>query len=313
VSHSRIYAAAVRWTAIVNPVAGRGRTRRLRPELEAGLARRGVPFEVPDGVAGTRHAARVAFGRGDGVVVCGGDGTVAEVAGIAAECDGTIGVVPTGAGNDFARHLGIGARRPLDALGLLETGRVAACDLGRATDADGTSAWFTTVANTGFDSEANRWANGVRWATGTPLYLMAVLRTLVAYGPRELRVVVDGVALEGRAWLAAVGNSRFYAGGMMIVPGAEVDDGVLDVCVIGDVSRAAFVARFPRVFRGTHTKVDGVVTRRGAVVELDAPGAGTPLEVWAAGERVGALPARIEVVAGAVRVLVPDGAPVTGR
>jgi diacylglycerol kinase (ATP) len=297
----------------VNPVAGRGRTGRLRVGLDAALARRGVPVEVPDDGDGTRRAARVAFGRGDGVVVCGGDGTVAEVAGVAAECDGTIAVVPTGAGNDFARHLGIGARRPLDALALLETGRVAACDLGRATCGDRASAWFTTVAYTGFDSEANRWANEVRWATGTPLSLLAVLRTLATYRPRELRVVVDGVARDGPAWLAAVGNTRFYAGGMMIAPGAEVDDGWLDVCVIGDVSRAELVARFPRVFRGTHTRVAGVVTRRGAVVELDAPGEGRPLELWAAGERIGALPGRVEVVRGAVRVLVPDGAPVTGR
>ena len=71
----------MRWTAIVNPVAGRGRTRRLRAELDAALARRGVPVEVPDDVDGTRQAARAAFRRGDGVVVCGGDGTVAAVAG----------------------------------------------------------------------------------------------------------------------------------------------------------------------------------------------------------------------------------------
>ena len=212
------------------------------------------------------------------------------------------------------RPHGIGSRRPLDALGLLETGRVAGCDLGRVTGTDGGSAWFTTVANTGFDSEANRWANGVRWATGTPLYLLAVARTLVTYRPRVLRVVVDGVECGGPAWLAAVGNTRFYAGGMMIVPGAEVDDGLLDVCVIGAVPRAEFVARFPRVFRGTHTREASVTTRRGRVVELDAPGGGgPPLELWAAGERVGTLPGRVEVIAGAVRVLVPDGAPVTAR
>jgi diacylglycerol kinase (ATP) len=286
----------------------------LRPELEAALVRRGVPVEVPDDVDGTRRAARVAFGRGDGVVVCGGDGTVAAVAGVAAEGEGTFAVVPTGAGNDFARHLGIGSRRPIDAVGLVETGRVATCDLGRVTGADGGSVWFTTVANTGFDSEANRWANGVRWATGTALYLLAVARTLVTYRPRTLRVVVDGEDCGGVAWLAAVGNTRFYAGGMMIVPGAEIDDGLLDVCVIGAVPRWEFVARFPRVFRGTHTREAAVTARRGKVVELDAPrDGGPPLELWAAGERVGALPARVEVVAGAVRVLVPDGAPVTGR
>lgn len=301
----------MRWTAIVNPVAGRGRTARLRAELDGAFTRRGIPVEVPSGVDGTRAQARAAFERGDGVIVCGGDGTVSAVAGVAAECDGVIGVVPTGAGNDFARHLGVGSRRPLDALALLERGRVARCDLGRATAADGATQWFTTVANTGFDSEANRWANGVRWATGTPLYVAAVLRTVVTYRPVPLRVTVDGDVLEGPTWLAAVGNGRFYAGGMMIVPGAEVDDGLLDVCVIGAISRLTFVARFPQVFRGTHTAVPGVVTRRGAVVELDAGGGS--LELWAAGERVGALPARVEAVAGAVRVLVPDGAPVTRR
>jgi diacylglycerol kinase (ATP) len=304
----------MRWTAIVNPVAGRGRTNRWRAELEDELGRRGVPVDVPDGVEGTRRAARAGFERGDGVVVCGGDGTVAAVAAVAAGCGGTMAVVPTGAGNDFARHLGIGARRPLDAVALLDTGRVAACDLGRATSHDGVSAWFTTVANTGFDAEANRWANGVRWATGTPLYLLAVLRTVAMYSPRELTVRVDGAEWAGRAWLAAVGNTRYYAGGMMIAPGAEVDDGLLDVCVIGAVPRAEFIARFPRVFRGTHPRVDGVTMLRGAVVELDAPAAsGQPLELWAAGERVGVLPARVEVVPGAVQVLVPAGAPVTGR
>ena len=198
-------------------------------------------------------------------------------------------------------------------MALLEQGRVAACDLGRVVASDGAGAWFTTVANTGFDSEANRWANGVRFATGTPLYVLAVLRTLATYRPQWLRVTVGGAVVEGPAWLVAVGNTRFYAGGMMIVPGAEVDDGLLDVCVIGDVGRVEFLARFPRVFRGTHVAVAGVEARRGTVVEVAGADVGAPLEVWASGERVGPLPARLEVKAGAVRVLVPPGAPVTGR
>jgi diacylglycerol kinase (ATP) len=303
----------MRWTAVLNPAAGRGRTTRLRVQLEAGLSARGVPVVVPESPAATVAAATEVCARGDGVVVCGGDGTVATVAGIAAEHGAAIAVVPTGAGNDFARHLGIDHRRPIEALHLLERGRLAACDLGRVTAADGASAWFTTVANTGFDSEANRWANGVRWATGTPLYLLAVLRTLLVYRPVPLRVVVDGAVVEGPAWLAAVGNGRFYAGGMMIVPAAEVDDGALDVCVIGDVGRLEFLLRFPRVFRGTHTAVRGVRARRGRVVDVGVLGGATPLEVWASGERIGPLPARVEAVAGAVRVLVPPGAPVTGR
>jgi diacylglycerol kinase (ATP) len=126
-------------------------------------------------------------------------------------------------------------------------------------------------------------------------------------------VVVNGTVLDGPAWLAAVGNGRYYAGGMLIVPAAEIDDGALDVCVIGDVSRLELLVRFPRVFRGTHTALAAVRTARGRVVDVGVLGDATPLEIWASGERVGPLPARVEAIAGAVRVLVPPGAPVTGR
>ena len=296
----------------MNPVAGRGRTRRTRAALDAALATRGIPVCRPASAAAADEEAAARFAAGEGVIVCGGDGTVARIAGVAAEAGGTIAVVPTGAGNDFARHLGIDGRRPLDALELLTSGRVAACDLGRVTTADGTTAWFTTVANTGFDADANRWANGVRWARGTTLYVLAMLRTLATYRPAAVQVVVDGVEHASRAWLVAVANTRYYAGGMMIAPGAEVDDGLLDVCLVGPVSRGEFLARFPSVFRGTHTQVEEVRTWRAATVELRA-GDDRALECWASGERVGPLPATLTAVPGALRVLVPAGAPVTGR
>src|SRR4029450_2485939 len=98
-------------------------------------------------------------------------------------------------------------------------GRVARVDLGRAEADDGTRAWFTTVANAGFDAEANRWANSVQSISGTPLYVLAVLRTLRSYQLRRLRVTVDDEVLETDGWLVAVANTRSYAGGMVIAPG----------------------------------------------------------------------------------------------
>jgi diacylglycerol kinase (ATP) len=258
-----------------------------------------------------RALARTAIEAGHGVIACGGDGTVAGLAGVAAETGGALAVVPSGAGNDFARHIGLDDHQPLDALELLTTGRIATVDLARATSADGTTAWCTTVANTGFDAEANRWANGVRLLTGSALYVAAVLRTTVTYRPQPIVVCVDGVEWRGRAWLVAVGNTRCYASGMTITPGAEIDDGLLDVCVIGDVPLAKFLLRFPEVFRGTHVHIDGVATFRGRRVELAADGGNIALELWASGERVGALPGSVEVVPGTLRVLVPREASVT--
>jgi diacylglycerol kinase (ATP) len=191
----------MRWRAVVNPSAGRGRTRKLLPRLTDAFAGTGLDVDVRVSVDldDAVRLAREAFDEGRGVAACGGDGTVNALAGVAADHGGILAIVPTGAGNDFARHLGLDRRRWLDAIPLLATGPVGTVDLGRAeltgadTDEHGaTVRWFTSVANAGFDSEANRWANGVQWASGTTLYILAVLRTLGTYRPHRFRLTVDG-------------------------------------------------------------------------------------------------------------------------
>ena len=300
------------WTAVVNPAAGKGRTRKLLPQLTESLtgALGDVEIHVTTDAGDVLRRARAAYAAGRTVVACGGDGTVNALAGVASETGGVLGIVPTGSGNDFAAHLGLDWKRWRDAVGVLTQDRVARVDLGRAVLDDGTSAWFTSVANSGFDSEANRWANGVRWATGTTLYVLAVVRTLAVYSPRRYRLTVDGEARDLDAWLVAVGNARGYAGGMRITPDARLDDGELDVCVVGAVSRAGFLRAFPRVFRGTHTSHPAVSMFRGKVIELASLESAGTNELYGSGERIGPLPARMEAVPGALRVLVPEDSPV---
>ena len=295
----------MRWTAVVNPVAGRGRTRRLLPQLRSTFAAHDVAVHVAADPADGVRAARDAYARGDGVVACGGDGTIAELAGVAADGGGPLAVVPTGAGNDFARQLGLDRRRPLETIGLLDTGDLIDVDLGRATSRDGSSRAFTTVANTGFDSEANRWANGIQWARGSALYLLAIARTIAVYRPRSVVVRVDDNEWRGRAWLVAIGNTRWYAGGLMITPDAQLDDGLLDVCVISAAPMLEFIARFPTVVRGNHTGLDKVLMFRGREIEVLGDAGASALELWSSGERVGALPATVTVEPRALRVLVP--------
>jgi len=302
----------------VNPSAGRGRTRKLLPRLTDAFAATGLDVDVCVSVDldDAVRLAREAFDDGRGVAACGGDGTVNALAGVAADHGGVLAIVPTGAGNDFARHLGLDRRRWLDTIPLLTTGQVGTVDLGRAEltgadeDGGGTVRWFTSVANAGFDSEANRWANGVQWASGTSLYVLAVLRTLGTYRPHRFRLTIDGDDHDIEAWLVAIGNARGYAGGMLITPGAELDDGQLDVCVVGPVSRAGFLRSFPRVFRGTHVSHPMVDMYRGKLVELASLDQSVPIELYGAGERIGPLPARMEAVAGALQVVVPGTAPV---
>jgi diacylglycerol kinase (ATP) len=253
--------------------------------------------------------AREAYGRGRAVVACGGDGTVCALAGVAADEGGVLGIVPLGSGNDFARQLDI-PRDDVDAaIDVLRTGRVVQADLGRAHTADGATTWFTTVANTGFDAVANAWANDVTWTSGTPLYVLATLRTLATYSPTPVRVTVDDTIIETEAWLVAVGNTRTYASGMMITPAASVHDGLLDVCVVGPVSRVDFLRTFPSVFSGTHVDHPEVRTARGRHVSVETLAPVRAVDLWASGEHAGPLPARLEPVPGALAVVVPAAAP----
>jgi diacylglycerol kinase (ATP) len=288
------------WTAIVNPVAGRGRTRKLLPEIEERAAALGAKVQVSPTAEDPTRLAQEAAGQGHDLIACGGDGLVAAVAGVAADTGRTLAIVPSGAGNDFARGLGYNPKRPLDAFGALEHGHDRVIDLGRVN-----GRWYTCVTASGFDAEANRWANTVHRLSGTALYVAAVLRTLAVYKPHPFRLTVDGEAHELRAWLVAVGNGPAYGGGMNIAPNARLDDGLLDITVVGEMSRLEMLWNFPKVFKGTHLGNPKVSTFRGERAELESLDSSVPMDVYADGERVGALPATMEAVRDALKVRVP--------
>jgi diacylglycerol kinase (ATP) len=292
----------VPWTAIVNPVAGRGRTQKLLPELERAASAAGIALHVSPEPGAPTKLARAATDDGHDLLACGGDGLVTEVAGVAADTGRRLAIVPTGAGNDFARVLGYDPKHPLRAFDVVANGHDRVVDLGRVN-----GRWYTCVTASGFDAEANRWANTVRKLSGTTLYVAAVLRTLAVYKPHRFRVTVDGNPLETEAWLVAVGNGPAYAGGMRVTPAARLDDGLLDVTVVGAMSRTEFLWTFPKVFKGEHVSNAKVTTLRGEHVHLESLDASIPMEVYADGERVGPLPGTMEAVRDALTVRVPEG------
>lgn len=290
------------WTAIVNPAAGRGRTRRLLPALLDAFAAApvDVDVEVSREPGEPARLARDAAAAGHDLVACGGDGVVSDVAGVAADTGRRLAIVPTGAGNDFARVLGYDTKEPLSAIDALTRGNDRVVDLGRVN-----GRWYTCVTATGFDAEANRWANTVTRLSGTSLYVAAVLRTLAVYKPHPFTVTVDDRTVDVDAWLLAVGNGPAYAGGMRITPNAQLDDGLLDVTVVGRMGRPEFLWSFPRVFKGTHVTHRAVQTFRGQRVTIASRDERVPMEVYADGERVGPLPATMEAHRSALTVRVP--------
>jgi YegS/Rv2252/BmrU family lipid kinase len=225
-----------------------------------------------------------------------GDGLIGAVGGALAGSETPLGVIPGGRGNDFARVIEI-PTEVRGAVQVLAEANERVIDVGEANGER-----FLCVASTGFDSDANRRANETRIVRGGLVYAYAALRTLATWHSASFTVTVDGVPNEHTGYSVAAANSRAFGGGMMIAPAAELDDGKLDLIMTGEVGRLRFLANLPKVFKGTHVDEDVITVMRGAEIEISAD---RPFEVYADGEHLTDLPAKIRVLPRALRVIAP--------
>ena len=294
---------------LVNPAAAGGKAARVAPGVENALRARGLAVRRRDtrDIEHARASAREAAAAGETVAVLSGDGMLGAVADALRDVPGAvIGVLPGGRGNDLARVLGI----PLDPLAACETiarGVPRAMDLGLVLSSDGgePARAFVGIASAGFDSDANRIANEAPSWLGNLVYAYAALRALAAWKPARFELELDPPA-EARGFSAySVGcaNSRAYGGGMRAAPDAMLDDGLLEVVVLEDVSKWDFVTRvLPRSFKGTLAELPSVHIFRAAEVRLSAA---RPFTMYADGDPIGELPLRVRALRGAITVLVP--------
>ncbi|MFH8883102.1 diacylglycerol kinase [Streptomyces californicus] len=289
-------------TLFVNPTAGRGRgAHAAQPAAsalrDAGFSVRTVLGEDADDAL---RRAREAVAAGTGALIAvGGDGLMSLALQAVAGTATPLGIVAVGTGNDFARALGLPVRDPAAAGRLaaraLKEGGLREIDLGRVGER-----WFGTVLASGFDSRVNDRGNRMRFVGGRFTYDLAILAELAAFRPIPYRLRLDrGEPVETEATLIAVGNGTMYGGGMRICAGAEMDDGLFDVTVVGPCTRATLLKVFPRVYRGTHLDHPAVTVHRVSSIELAAAG----ITAYADGELVGPLPLTAACVPGAVRVL----------
>jgi diacylglycerol kinase (ATP) len=269
----------------------------------------------------------------DAVLVFGGDGTVHRHLNALVRLGLPVLIVPAGSGNDFARALGLLKMR--DSLAAWREfssgkGRVRIIDLGCITPLEGNSAqhYFACVGGVGLDADIARRANGLpRWVRRSGGYALSLPPALFAFAafpmkvwlsrgdgtketltPRAGKVAESHAGLELRSdqltVLAAFANTPFYGDGMKIAPEAQLDDGLLDVCLIRGMGKIKLLGLFPTVYFGRHLGVKEVESFRAmqAVIETEHP-----LDVYADGEYVCKTPAEFGVERGALQVIVGKG------
>lgn len=292
--------ARVRACFVVNPAAGRGKGRTTWQTIAALAADHGatVHFTERPGHA-VDLARRAADGGYDRVLAVGGDGTINEVANGLFGTGVALGLIPSGTGNDLCRALAV-PRTPLDAAKLALTGAPRPIDVGEIE----ASRYFVNVAGVGFDAEVARATNAYpKYLGGTVPYILGILKTLWRFSPVPMEIDVDGRSYDRKVLLLAVGNAQAYGGGMRILPEAVVDDGLLDICIGGDVGRMEILGLVPKLYSGRHVGHPKVEFARGRRVSIRSS---IPVAVHADGDVIGELPKTFIIHPGALPVITGE-------
>jgi YegS/Rv2252/BmrU family lipid kinase len=313
---STVDTSAPRTIAIVNEHAGGGAMADIFRRLEHPLQDAIGPFDVAftDGpghaIALVRRALSEGYRR---VLSGGGDGTLNEcVNGFFSEDgrplapDATLALLSGGTGGDFRKTLGL--RSSEDALKALAQGKTVLADVGRVTFATqgGTdSRCFINIASFGMSGVVDRLVRSYARYGGKIAYYGATLRGMWGWKNPVVALTLDGEELAPLPiFTVAVGNGRYFGGGMQVCPDARLDSGMFEVCVLGDFSRLELLLQSQMLYSGTHVYNAKVQMRRAKVVDAAAVGDREVL-LDIDGEPLGSLPARFEILPATIRLVVP--------
>jgi diacylglycerol kinase (ATP) len=298
---------------IVNPAAGGGRALRAEPEVASLLASRGcrAKFVHSKSSEDIREQAARAAAEGFRIVVAlGGDGAFHHLVEGVRGTGVVAGFFPAGNGNDIARALGI-PRDPVTAADDFLRGQPRAVDLVRVRFGDGSVAHYIGAGGMGLDAEAAHLANTrFRAWPGVTRYLAGAFTIFFREALLDVTAEMDDASWSGRALFVAVANATSYGSGVRIAPQAEMDDGLLDAVIVGDVGLLRLLEAIPIVLTTGDLRGFPEVTRyRCRRVALRA---GRAARVHGDGEALGVAPADFEILPGAIGVIVgrkgtPDG------
>lgn len=265
-------------TFILNPAAGRGKAKHILPLLQDALQHSSLnySFHITSDVGNARTLAREASTISSIVVAIGGDGTVNEVASGVAGSNAAMAVLSEGSGNDFARIVNA-PNNPKDLLTLLENPVLKQYDFGKvvithSNDTVSEHVFFNSLG-IGFDAAVAKKVSSIKWMRGIPLYLTALLNTMIGYKPHLLSIKNNNDQWQRDYFLLCIGNGKWEGGGFMLTPNALPYDGIFEVCGVACNSIIRVLPILPLVMIGKHIgkKYIESFTAQSLVVESKDP------------------------------------------
>ncbi|MBI2213108.1 MAG: diacylglycerol kinase family lipid kinase [Acidobacteria bacterium] len=290
----------MRLAVLYNPAAGRGRARLHVGEAEGMLRAAGAEvlhYESKSREHMIEMARQLTPENCDRAVVCGGDGSF-HLALRGLDLRIPLAVLPLGSGDDFAKTIGVPSRLEL-ACDTVVNGVIREIDVGVANGLR-----YIGVAGVGFDSVVAARANRVKYLRGSLVYLYSIFSVLPSFKAVPMTIAIDGVAETEEVMFAVVGNTHRYGAGVLIAPAAKVDDGLLDLYVIGKCGMWDLLTTLPKAYTGKHVNSPFVRSARGRAMRIETA---TPMEVYADGEPLTSTPVEISIAPEKLKIIVPRG------
>jgi YegS/Rv2252/BmrU family lipid kinase len=249
---------------IVNPVAGGGRTKALWQDIEKQIKNLGIDYSFifTQGVGDATELAKVAVDEGfKKIFVVGGDGTLNEVINGIELNQTTVGVIPTGSGNDLSKMIGI--HRITDALTSLKHQARRRIDLGRAK-----GRLFVNNLGVGFDASVAATQKKFKILKGNLSYLFSCLKVLCNFQAYQVEITADEYRFCDKIMSVSIGNGRFHGGCFKLTPEAIIDDGILDTCIIKELNKIKSLFSIPKAIKGTHGRLKEVESFKAKKISL---------------------------------------------
>jgi diacylglycerol kinase (ATP) len=266
---------------IVNPISGRGYAQKVIPDIEAGMQKQGLDFEL---VCTERpwHAAEIAEqaarqGGFDVIVSASGDGTANEVinglmgARAAGFNHSAFSILPVGTGNDMA--YGLGMRGTLEeSIVALAQNRRTRIDIGFVRGGDYPEGrYFVNGIGIGFDAVVGFVAVKIRWARGLLAYLIAVIQTVFIYFKAPtVEITYNDVSYTQAALMVSIMNGQRMGGGFYMAPLGDPCDGQFDLCIASHAGRARIFGLVPYFLKGTQASQPEITTGRTEKITVKA-------------------------------------------
>ncbi len=302
-----------KWFVIINPVSGGKRGPKRWAKIKPLLDGSNIQYDVAT-TEFIDHAAQLASSAIQKgfrhIAIIGGDGTANDVingifqSGIDPN-EITVAMIPAGTGNDWVRTIGTydSIEKIPSALNAYKTFLHDVGIVNYYKSGENRNRYFINIAGLGFEGHvAKRLYEGSRYLNGTKLqYQLAILRSLFFYHHRNMTITVDGKSSTHQTLSIACGNCKFNGGGLKQLPDAVHDDGLLDMTLIGNMSKFKMAISLPKLKTGAHIKMKEVTTFKGKEFFIESEG---QVFLDADGEFLGETPVRISVIQKAIKVLI---------